>query len=128
MRAKVAEHDAEHALTQLDIDGGTLTVARLELPVGASLRVRIRARDVILALHRPADISTLNVLEGIVTELRPAMASQADVLVDVGSPLWARVTRRSVEELGIEPGREVIALVKSVALDHYAGGFADDRS
>ncbi len=128
MRATVAEHDPEHALTRLEIKGGTLTVSRLDLPLGASLRVRIRARDVILALRRPADISTLNVLSGTVTELRPAMASQTDVLVDVGSRLWARVTRRSVEELGIEPGREVFALVKSVALDHYAGGFGDDMS
>ena len=126
MRATVADHDAEHALTRLTIEGGALTVSRLDLPVGASLRVRLRARDVILALHRPADISTLNVLHGTVTELRPAMASQTDVLVDVGSRLWARVTRRSVEELGLEPGKEVFALVKSVALDHYAGGFADE--
>ena len=126
MRATVAEHDSQHALTRLRIEGGDLTVSRLDLPVGASLRVRLRARDVILALHRPADISTLNVLQGTVTELRPAMASQTDVLVDVGSPLWARLTRRSVEELRLEPGREVFALVKSVALDHYAGGFADD--
>ena len=126
MHATVAAHDGDHALTRLEIAGGALTVSRLDLPVGANLRVRIRARDVILALHRPADISTLNVLRGRVTELRPAMASQTDVLVDVGSRLWARVTRRSVEELGIEPGKEVFALVKSVALDHYAGGFADD--
>ncbi len=126
MRATVADHDAGHALTRLEIDGGSLTVSRIDLPVGASLRVRLRARDVILALHRPADISTLNVLRGTVTELRPAMASQTDVLVDVGSRLWARVTRRSVDELGLEPGKEVYALVKSVALDHYAGGFAGE--
>jgi molybdate transport system ATP-binding protein len=128
MRATVAEHDIEHALTRLTIEGGALSVSRIELSVGAQLRVRIRARDVILALNRPADISTLNVLRGTVTELRPAMASQTDVLVDVGSRLWARVTRRSVEELGLAPGREVYALVKSVALDHYAAGFGDDVS
>ena len=80
----------------------------------------------ILALQRPADISTLNVLRGTVTELRPAVASQTDVLIDVGSRLWARVTRRSVEDLGLAPGREVYALIKSVALDHYAGGFAGE--
>jgi len=126
IRATVADHDSVHALTRLKITGGALTVSRIDLPVGANLRVRLRARDVILALHRPEDISTLNVLCGTVTELRPAMASQTDVLVDVGSRLWARVTRRSVAELGLEPGREVYALVKSVALDHYSGGFADD--
>ena len=47
------------------------------------------------------------------------------MLVDVGSRSWARVTRRSVEEMVLVPGSEVYALVKSVALDHYAGGFAD---
>jgi TOBE domain len=31
-----------------------------------------------------------------------------------------RLTRRSVETLGLEPGREVYAAIKSIAFDHYA--------
>ena len=47
--------------------------------------------------------------------------SQADVLVDVGVPLIARITRRSIAELGIKPGKSVYALVKSAAIDRPGG-------
>ena len=36
MRATVAAHDAEHALTRLEIEGGALTVSRIDLAVGAA--------------------------------------------------------------------------------------------
>jgi molybdate transport system ATP-binding protein len=32
----------------------------------------------------------------------------------------ARLTRRSVETLGLEPGREVYAVIKSIAFDHHS--------
>jgi molybdate transport system ATP-binding protein len=97
------------------------------------VRLRIRARDVSLALHRPENLSILNVFKGVVKELGEDTTdedgSQIDVLLDVGAPLWARVTRRSVHDLGIAPGREVFALIKSVALDRHALGLrpATDR-
>ncbi len=46
----VAAHDTRWGLTELVGGFGRLTVPRLDLPVGTPLRVRIRARDVILAL------------------------------------------------------------------------------
>jgi len=47
---------------------------------------------------------------------------QVDVLVDIGSPLWARITKRSQRELGIEPGRKVHALIKAMAVDRRGLG------
>ena len=37
-----------------------------------------------------------------------------------GAPLIARLTRRSVETLGLTPGRPVYAVIKSIAFDHHA--------
>jgi molybdate transport system ATP-binding protein len=80
--------------------------------------VRIRARDVILAITPPAGISALNVLAGQVEKLVPIEESALEVQLRVGNEhLLARVTRRSGEVLGLAPGLEVFALIKTVAID-----------
>jgi molybdate transport system ATP-binding protein len=122
--ARVGRTDPDFALTNLEFPGGTLRVARVDAVEGATVRVRIRARDVSLALTRPADISVLNIFEGTVSEIAAdpddSSGSQLDVKLDIGVPLWARITRRSAHDLGIAPGRRVHALVKSVAIDRPA--------
>jgi molybdate transport system ATP-binding protein len=63
----------------------------------------------------------LNIFEGTVVEVaadpEDPSGSQLDVRLDIGVPLWARITRRSASDLGVAPGRRVHALVKSVAID-----------
>ena len=100
----------------------SLFVPRLDLPRGTDLRVRIRARDVSLSLSRPAGISTLNVFEGRIAEVNAEEGPLVDVLIDVGVPLIARITRRSMTELVLEPGKAVFALIKSVAIDRHTLG------
>ncbi len=117
MEAQVSMHDEQFHLTRLSVPAGKLDVARINLPIGQGLRVRIRARDVILAQTKPERISTLNVLKGSVIEVTDSDGPQVDVLVDVGSPLWARVTTRSAKTLELRPGTEVYALIKAVAID-----------
>ncbi|MCG8695418.1 MAG: molybdenum ABC transporter ATP-binding protein [Minwuiales bacterium] len=120
--ATVAAHDDAYRLTRLTVPGGDLTVARLDLPVGSGLRVRVRARDVSISLSEPTDISVLNRYRGTVREIASDGGPQADILLDIGCPLWARVTRRSVDELGLAPGKSVFALVKAVAIDRHSVG------
>ena len=50
---RITAHDPRWSLTQLTGDFGRLTVPRLDAPIGTALRVRVRARDVILAVTRP---------------------------------------------------------------------------
>jgi len=89
--------------------------------LGAQLRVRIRARDVMIALEPPVGLSALNVLPGIVAEIGPAEGPIVEMRLDcAGEPLIARLTRRSVEALGLTPGRQVYAVIKSIAFDHHA--------
>lgn len=122
LRAKVSAHDPDSALTLLDFPGGTLYVARLDLPLGTEIRVRLRARDVAIALTRPADISILNVFPGVIAEIGAGDGPHVDLKLDVGVPLWARVTRRSARNLELTVGREVFALVKAVAIDRHSLG------
>jgi molybdate transport system ATP-binding protein len=44
------------------------------------------------------------------------------VLLDIGSPLWARITKYSVRELSLAPGVPVFALIKAVAVDRRSLG------
>ena len=119
----------EDNLTRLAFAGQTMLVPRLDLADGATLRMRVRARDVSISLDRPRDISILNVLEGTVSaiEAGDGKAPQVDVLLDVGVPLIARITRRSARDLGLAPGRRVFALIKTVAIDRQTLGWHGAR-
>ncbi len=117
IRARVTGHDEDYRLTDLVCDGGQLVVERVDLAVGAELRLGVRATDVTLARARPTDVSANNILKGRVTALRWAGESWADVQLDCsGQPLLARITRRSAQRLAIAPGDELWALVKSTTL------------
>ena len=126
LTATVAAHDPRWELSELAGGFGRLIVARLDLPVGSPLRVRIRARDVILAIERPSGISALNVLDGVVAALAPIGEEAVEVELRVGRErLLARITRRSQQALGLAPGRPVFAVIKTVAIDRRSLGRAN---
>lgn len=161
LSATVAAHDAVQGLSLLRVDGvgegegkgegereGALPsgghiglwVGLCEAPLGAPIRLRVRARDVSLSLSRAHDSSILNILpavvvglgddagpgaqghghgqghgptSGVVVRLRLGTACGA---TDGGPHLLARVTRRSVAHLGLHVGQAVFAQIKGVAL------------
>lgn len=127
IETRVLGHDEAFSLTILQTRAGTLTVPRLDLPVGAALRVRLRARDIILSLRPPEGLSALNILPGQVSAIEEADEASMDVTVDCqGDCIVARVTRKSVELLGLAAGMPVHAIVKSIAFDREALGRAPE--
>src|SRR5438270_13273119 len=115
---RITAHDPRWNLTQLTGDFGKLMVPHLDAPVGTALRVRIRARDLILAVARPTGISALNVLSAEVERLVPIEEGALEVQLRLGGErLLARVTRRSGEALGLASGSPVFAVIKTVAID-----------
>ena len=125
IEARVAEHDLEMGLARLEFAGGTLYAPDVDALVGERVRVRIRARDVSLALERPRSISVLNVIAGTVAAVGVASGASLDVQLDVGgAALIARITRKSATALRLAPGSSVYALVKSVAIDRHSVGYA----
>jgi molybdate transport system ATP-binding protein len=120
--ARVAGQDERFGLTVLDTRAGPLRVPRLDLPIGALLRVQVPARDVLLSLAAPVGTSALNVLPGVVAEIRALEGAGAEIRLDCeGAALLARITRLSLSEMGLAPGSRVFAVVKSVALDRSSG-------
>ena len=121
LNTRVAEHDVRFGLTTLRSAAGDLRVPYIDMRLGAQLRVRIRARDVMIALEPPQGLSALNVLPGTVAEIAEADGASVEMRLDcAGEALIARLTRRSVEALGLVPGRPVYAVIKSIAFDHQA--------
>jgi molybdate transport system ATP-binding protein len=117
--AEVTRTHPSRGLAELTFDGGTLLVSDRGLSVHTRMRVRIPAREVILAASRPEGLSLHNSLAGTVTALHadPAL-DQVTVQVAVGSVLLlAEVTRDAVATLGIAVGTPLYALVKSVSID-----------
>jgi molybdate transport system ATP-binding protein len=123
--ARVARHDPEFELTALAFAGGELVVPILDALPGEPVRVRIRARDVSLALERPSGLSIQNILPATVRSLGGEYGAIVDVALDVnGTPLVARVTRKAATELRLAPGVALYALVKAVSIDRRSAGFA----
>jgi molybdate transport system ATP-binding protein len=124
LEAMVAAHDPAYGLSTLRFSGGELTTPDVDARTGERVRVRIRAQDVALALAPPVDTSISNQLRARITGLA-AGAIHVDVSLDVGgSPLTARVTRRSADRLQLAEGLTVYALIKAVVLDRASVGYA----
>lgn len=116
LTGRVLRRDAD-GLAELAISGGRVIVPDVGLAIGASVRLRIEAQDVMLALERPERISALNVLEARITALHPGRGPGMIVSLAAGEDhLLARITRRSGEALGLAVGDRCYAVIKSVAV------------
>ncbi len=117
VEAVVSGHDERFHLSYLDFAGGRLSVPRVALAPGARVRVRVQARDVSIVLERPRQTSILNVFPARVVAIAQDSPAQSIVRLDAGgTPVLARVTRKSSAALGLAPGADVYVQVKSVAL------------
>jgi molybdate transport system ATP-binding protein len=118
LTATIEVRDERWHLAQLKFKGGGLWVRDTGLPLGSQVRVRVLARDVSIALGKPAHTSIQNLLSCEVQAIGPdTHASQSLVQLRCGEfVLLARVTSRAVDELQLTPGMQVWAQVKSVAL------------
>jgi molybdate transport system ATP-binding protein len=114
----VVDHDLSYGLTRLRSSGGEWFLPKIAMPAGVVVRARIRARDVMLSLQRPDGISALNVVEATVVTVGSDGDGGALVTLASGMDrLFARVTRRSVDLLGLDPGKPLFAVVKAVTFD-----------
>jgi molybdate transport system ATP-binding protein len=111
-------HDAAYALSYLAFGGTEMAVPQIDAEPGAFVRVRIRARDVLLATKRPEGLSARNVLAGHIVDLIPETGAYAELAVIVGGQrLVARITRAALDALDLALGSPVFAVVKAVAVE-----------
>ncbi|MCH7838436.1 MAG: TOBE domain-containing protein, partial [Chloroflexi bacterium] len=106
----------------LEVSDGLVTLqvgeakveATAERFVATEALLCLRPEDIVLA---PSDVagSARNQLRGVVRGIRPAGA-EVRVEVDCGFSLVASITKRSLEELGLEVGSPLVASFKATAV------------
>ena len=143
IEAELAEHDSAYGLSRIAFDGGALWLGAASATrgtgqtpaIGQRVRARVLARDVSVTRQPAADSSILNILpvtlESLhldghtgLLRLRPGHAatrveeSTALTEAKAAAPirLLARVTRRSIDALGLQAGDRLYAQIKGVAL------------
>ncbi|WP_321831210.1 molybdenum ABC transporter ATP-binding protein [Thalassovita sp.] len=116
LTGRVVAHHMD-GLSELAAGGGKLFLPKVPNALGEQLRVRISAKDVMLSRDRPVGISALNILECEVSEIRPGRGPGAFVRLKAGGDhILARVTKRSVDALGLAPGLPCYAVIKTVSV------------
>ncbi|CAA7615256.1 molybdenum ABC transporter ATP-binding protein [Magnetospirillum sp. UT-4] len=115
--ATVAGHDSAYGISRLAFSGGTLVVARCDQAVGTTVRVRVHARDIAIAVEAPARVSVRNVLPAVVRSAGLAEGHLVDVMLDCGgTSLWAQITAHAQAQLQLVKGMRVHALIKAVTI------------
>ena len=119
LSGRVEARDAAHGLATIRLDGGSaILVPGAAVSPGEMVRLRIPARDVMIATVRPEGLSALNILEGTVEAIEPDGDGMASLRIACGRDLVrARITALSVERLGLVPDLAVHAVIKTVALE-----------
>jgi molybdate transport system ATP-binding protein len=120
---RITAYDEAFAMTTLASPAGTARLPGRHGEPGDSVRVLIRARDVMIATADPVGISALNVFAGKVAALTPIDASAVAVTLDCsGVAVVSRITKLSAAALKLAPGTPAFAVVKAVSV--AATGFS----
>jgi molybdate transport system ATP-binding protein len=113
-------HDFERKLSAVAC-GGQVYLMPLASQIAplAPVRLRVPARDVILALDAPRECSVNNIIPAVVCgigEDKPRHAALVELDVS-GGLLLARITLDAAERLRLRPGVRVLAMIKSMSVD-----------
>jgi molybdate transport system ATP-binding protein len=109
---------AEDGLAEVALGPQSVEVPGHSLSVGAEVRLRLWARDLVLAHERPEGISARNMLSGTITALDGIADGQVMVSVDVdGVRVIALVMARTVTEMQLQTGAPIKLLFKSASME-----------
>ena len=116
----VIEFDPDYQLMSVQLPGSTsrLRVVHGALPMGSDIRLSVHARDVSITLTHPQQSSIVNVIPVRVQEMAPAdHPDHILVRLDAdGTPILARITRYSRDQLGLAVGAHAWAQIKAVSV------------
>ncbi|MGN8343150.1 molybdenum ABC transporter ATP-binding protein [Pseudomonas sp. SMV71] len=120
IQGTVSGYEPAYQLLTLNLPDSqfNVRVAHTALAVGQPLRFKVQARDVSLSLANDAQTSILNRLPvTVVSELAADNAAHVLIRLDAaGTPLLARITRYSRDQLKLHPGQVLWAQIKAVAV------------
>jgi molybdate transport system ATP-binding protein len=112
-------YDEGYGLTTVEHPAGRITVAGRLKSHNGNLRIVVRATEVTLSLSPPHGISVRTMLKGTIAHIEPAQGPVviAEVELVGGERLAAAITRKAVDDLGLQAGDPVFCLIKAVSID-----------
>jgi len=115
--AEIVGFDAEHLLARARCAGGEVLLPGDGLQKGTQVRLQIFARDVSIALSKPADSSILNILPVTIDTIADVAGGQVMLRLLCGPmPLLCYISKASLARLGLKVGDDVFAQLKAVAV------------
>jgi molybdate transport system ATP-binding protein len=116
---RIAGFDLAYGLMEIAHPAGSIWLTGKAGTLGNDARVVIRATDVTLATTRPENISVRTILSGTIRQINTESDPLAAIVIDLRGQgeLVAMATRKAVDQLGLVPGKDIFALIKTVALD-----------
>ena len=119
---QIASFDSSSGLASVNVGAGAVRVHIDNATPGASVRVQLLARDIIIATQPVDGLSVRNSLEGTIVRIDSEDAETDLVEVNVGDAaiVLARVTRAASIALSLRVGLRVWVLVKSVSIRGHA--------
>jgi molybdate transport system ATP-binding protein len=120
---EVVAVDTQNELATVNLGSAALRVAASGLQSGQRVRLRLLAREVILATTEPRGLSVRNQLQGRVATISDANDGGVLIAVDIGgATVLARITHAATRELQLAPGVPVWVLVKAVSVSRHTRG------
>lgn len=120
LKSKGAENIYEATIGK-DENGTIAKIGSVNISVNTELeghvKVSIRPEDIILSKGTFLS-SARNVHKGIVANIIKDGGS-AKVVIDIGIPLVALITKKSLDEMGLEKGTELYTVFKTMAVKVY---------
>jgi molybdate transport system ATP-binding protein len=115
---KVCGENAGYGLTELRHPAGTVWLAGPAGPLGGQVRIVVKATDVVLATRPPRDLSVRSSLRGQIGSIEQnGPLAAVEIVLEGEGRLYAVTTRHALDELGLDRGARLFALIKTSALD-----------
>lgn len=118
LETTVTSYDKLFSLNHLTFEGGVLQIPGEARETGSLLRIQILARHVGIALKKPEMSSFLNILPAkiIAIDASNETAHTVQLTLDVGVPLLANISKKSLHDLALKTNDPCYALIKAVSV------------
>ncbi len=120
LHGRVHGQMTERRLTGVACGANVIWVPMVTADLGADIRLRIPAREVILATGEPRSISVTNALAARIVEMQTTdngAACLVQLELEGGGQLLSRITMDAVHRLGLRHNVQVLALIKAVSVE-----------
>jgi molybdate transport system ATP-binding protein len=117
LEGKIVARQEKWGLHQVNLGDQSLMLPDNGQQKGSAIRLKISANDVSLSIEASQSSSILNRIQVEIAEITKENSASAVVTLKAGGhPLYARLTHKSLHDLGLQIGSRCWAQIKSVAV------------